>query len=75
MENAPIILLFWYFIIAIFILMIALMIIAIVLSEKKAKDQSNNNWKLMGKICLGMGIVCAIPIITVLGYILYLHIG
>ena len=74
MENSPTIILFWYFIIAVFMLMIASLIIAIVLI-KKGKELGNNNWKLMKKTCLGIGTVCAIPIIAVLGYILYLYIG
>ena len=43
MENAPNIILFWYFIIALFVLMIALMIKAIILIKKsKCKGQSSN---------------------------------
>ena len=74
MENAPNIILFWYFIIAIFMLMIALMITAIILI-KRGKRQSTNKMQLLGKMCLILGIICTIPIILVVGYSLYLYIG
>lgn len=76
MENAPNIILFWYFIIALFVLMIALMIKAIILIKKsKCKGQSSNKMLPVGKTCLVLSIICAIPIILVVGYILYLYIG
>ena len=74
MENAPTILLFWQFVITIFILMIALIITAINLI-RKSREQNTNKMQLLGKICLGLGVICAIPIFLVLGYILYLYIG
>lgn len=74
MENAPIITLFWYLFIAIFILMIALITTAIILI-KKNKKQSDNKLLLLGKMCIGLGIICAIPIILVVEYIIYLQIG
>lgn len=74
MENAPNIILFWYLIIALFVLMIALIITAINLI-RKSREQNTNKMQLLGKICLGLGVICAFPIFLVLGYILYLYIG
>lgn len=74
MENAPTIILFWYFGIVIFILMIALMIAAIILI-KKGKGQSDKRMQFLGKMCLTLSIVCSIPIILVVGYILYIYIS
>lgn len=74
MENAPNIILFWYLIMAILVIVIALMITAIILI-KKGKRQSTNKMQLLGKICLALGMIVAIPIILVAGYILYLYIG
>ena len=74
MENAPNIILFWYLIIALFVLMIALIITAINLI-RKSREQNTNKMQLLGKICLGLGVIYAIPIFLVLGYILYLYIG
>ena len=74
MENAPNIILFWYLIIALFVLMIALIITAINLI-RKSREQNTNKMQLLGKICLGIGVICAISIFLVLGYILYLYIG
>lgn len=74
MENAPNIILFWNYIIVIFVFVIALMIAAIILI-KKSREQNANKLQLLGKICLGLDLVCAIPIILVVGYILYLRIG
>lgn len=74
MENAPGIILFWYFIIAIFVLMIAFMIAAIILI-KNVKNPNAHKMKLLGKVCAVLGHVCAVPIILVVGYIIYLYIG
>ncbi|MBQ9927856.1 MAG: hypothetical protein IJO65_07735 [Lachnospiraceae bacterium] len=74
MENAPNIILFWYFIIVIFVFVIALMIAANILIKKR-REQNADKLQLLGKICLGLDLVCAIPIILVVGYILYLRIG
>lgn len=74
MENAPTIILFWLFIIAIFILMVVSMIEAIVLL-KKSKEQSAKKMQFVGKICLTLSIICSIPILLVVGYILYIYIG
>ena len=74
MENTPAILLFWYFFIAIVILMIALMITAILLI-KKGRAQSTRKLRFWGKMCLAFSLFCAVPILFVIGYILYLSIG
>lgn len=74
MENAPNIILFWYLIMAILVIVIALMITAIILI-KKSREQNTNKMQLLGKICLALGMIVAIPIILVAGYILYLYIG
>ena len=74
MKNAPTIILFWCFVITIFILMIVLMIAAIILI-KKGKEQSAKKIRFLGKICLILSIMCSIPIILVVGYILYIYIG
>ena len=72
-ENTPTIVLFWFLFIAIFVFMIALIITAILLI-KKNKKQGDNKLLLLGKMCAGFGIVCAIPIILVVGYMIYLQI-
>ena len=74
MENAPTIILFWYFGIIIFIFMIALMIMAMILI-KKGTEQNAKMIQFLGKIGLILSIICAIPIILVVGYILYIYIG
>ena len=74
MENTPNIVLFWYLIITLFVFMIALIITSISLI-KKSREQNMNKMQLFGKICLVLGIICAIPIFLVIGYILYLYIG
>jgi len=73
MENAPTIILFGYFGITIFILMIALMVAAIVLI-KKSKGQSSKTMRFLGKMCLTLSIVCSIPIVLTVGYILYIYV-
>lgn len=73
MENAPTIILFWYFGIAIILLMIAWMIMALVLI-KKGKGQSSKRMQFFGKICMILSIICSVPISLVVGYILYIYI-
>ena len=73
MENAPSIILFWYFGIMIFILMIALIILAMILM-KKGKKQNIKRMQFLGKMCLTLSIICSIPIILVVGYVLYIYI-
>jgi len=72
-DNAPVIILFWLFGIALFMLMTALAIAAVMLM-KKDKEQNTKMTRLGGKICLFLSILCSIPIVLVLGYILYLYI-
>ena len=74
MEKAPSIILFWYFGIAIFILAAALMIAATILI-KKSKAKNAKKTQFLGKMCLTLGILCSIPIILVVGYILYIYVG
>ena len=74
MENAPHIVLFWYFFIVIFVIMIALTVMSIFLMNK-SKKQNISKMKLLGKICLGIGIMCAIPIFLIVGYVMYLYLG
>jgi len=74
MGNAPAIILFWFFWIVIFILMIALMIAAIILI-KKSKRQNAKRMQFWGRISLALSLICSIPIILVVGYILYIYIG
>jgi len=73
MENSPTIILFGYFGIVIFILMIALLIAAIILI-KKGNGQSAKMMQFLGKMCLTFSIICSIPIILVVGYILYIQL-
>lgn len=72
-ENAPNIILFWCFFIAIFILMIASMIAATVF-VKKRKGQGSEKLRFAGKLCFALSAICAVPIILVIGYALYLYI-
>ena len=74
MENAPDIILFWYFSIVIVTFMIALMIVAIILT-KKGKGQNDKKILFWGKTCLILSMICSVPIILVVGYILYIYIG
>lgn len=74
MENAPAIILFWCFSIVIFTLMITLMVAAIILI-KRGKEQSGKKMLFLGKTCLILSVICSIPTIFVIGYILYIYIG
>ena len=74
MENASYIVLFWDFFIVIFAIMITLILISIILINK-SKKQSVPKIKLLGRICLVLGIMCAIPIFLVVGYVMYLYLG
>ena len=74
MENAPFILLFWFFAAAIFTLTIALGIAAIVFT-KKGKKQNAKKLRHLGNVCLGLSILCSIPILLTLGYTLYLFVS
>jgi len=74
MDNAPNIILFWYFSIVTVTFMIALMIVAIILI-KKGKERSDKKKHFIGKIYLTLSVICSVPIILVVGYILYIYIG
>lgn len=72
MENAPSIVLFWYLFIGVFLLTIALMIVSIItINTRKAKK--DKRIQQLGKVCLILSIMCSIPIILVVGYVLYLY--
>jgi len=72
MENAPSIVLFWYLFIGVFLLTIALMIVSIItINTRKAKK--DKRIQLLGKVCLILSIMCSIPIILVVVYVLYLY--
>lgn len=72
MENAPSIVLFWYLFIGVFLVTIALMIVSIItINTRKAKK--DKRIQLLGKVCLILSIMCSIPIILVVGYVLYLY--
>lgn len=74
MENAPDIILFWNLFIIIFVLMIIFIIMAIILL-KKNNEHNPDKTHLLGKICLILCTICAVPIILLVGYILYLCTG
>ena len=70
MENAPSIILFWFFIMADFVLMIAATIGTCILL-KKGKGKA----RVWGIICLILSILCVIPFALVVGYVLYLYLA
>lgn len=72
MENAPSIVLFWYLFIGVFLLTIALMIVSIITINTR-KTKKDKRIQQLGKICLILSIMCSIPIILVVGYVLYLY--
>lgn len=74
MENAPDIILFWGFSIVIFTSMVALMVTAIILM-KRGKGKNDKKIRFLGKVCLTLSVICAIPLILVVGYILYIYIS
>ena len=74
MEDAPYIVLFWYFLIVIFVIMIVSIFLSIIIM-KKSKKQSAPKIKLFGRICFGIGIMCAIPIFLVVGLVMYYYLG
>ena len=73
MENAPDIVLFWCFSLAIVLLMTVFIIAGIVLIYN-GKRQSADKIQFLGKICIALSIIVAIPIVLVVGYILYIYI-
>lgn len=74
MENAPNIILFGYFAIVILVIIIALMIIGVLLIKRSEKQRSKR-LRFWGRICVSLSIICSIPIVLSIGYILYLYIG
>lgn len=69
MENAPSIIIFWYLLITIFVFMFVSLIAAI----KLIKSGKENKRRLfLGKVCVIFSIMCASPIILVVGYVVYL---
>lgn len=71
MENAPSIIIFWYLLIIIFVLMFVSLIAAI----KLIKSGKENKRRLfLSKVCVVFRIMCSIPIILVIGYVLYIYI-
>lgn len=73
MENAPTIILFWCFVIAILIITIALMLAGFLLIKNNKKNSVKKTHRL-GKICLILSTICSVPIILVVGYVLYIYI-
>jgi len=73
MENAPTIIMFWFWITVLLVLMIVLFITAIILI-KKGKEQSDKKTCLFGKMCLTLALICSFPIIIVAGYVLYIFV-
>ena len=73
MENAPTIIMFWFVIAVIFVLMVVSMIAAIVI-HKKRKNKELTKMQFVEKLCLTLGIIFSVPIILVLGYVLYIYI-
>lgn len=69
MENAPSIVLFWYLFIGVFLLTIALMIVSIITINTR-KTKRDKRIQQLGKICLILSIMCSIPIILMVGYVL-----
>ena len=74
MENAPAIILFWWFFIGLFVFMLVSLVAAIV-HMKKGKELEKKKLKFLGKICSVLCIVCSVPIVLVIGYVLYLRFG
>jgi len=74
MENAPSIVLFWFFIVALFVLMVGSIAAALII-HKKAKEENAGKMPFIGKLCLAFGVLCSVPVITVFVYVLYIYIG
>lgn len=72
MENAPSIILFWCFVTAILILMVASMVVALILI-KRGSEQRTKVKQFWVKICLSVSIACSVPIMLVVGYVLYIY--
>ena len=74
MEHAPVIVLFWYCSIGDLILMTVSMVTALILLRKPKEEQTKKK-RFLGKLALAFSILCAIPILLVAGYILYLYLS
>lgn len=72
MENAPAIILFAYFGAAILVLTIAMAIAAVILL-RKGKGQNAATMLTLGRICSALSILCAVPVVLTVGYILYIR--
>lgn len=72
MENAPSIILFWCFVTAVFILMVVSMVVAVIL-VKNGSEQCSQVKQFLVKICLSVSIACSVPIMLVVGYVLYIY--
>ena len=72
MENGPTIVLFWLLTAVVFLCMIAFMFAAIIFI-KKGNGQGNKKAKFCGKLCLIASMVCAAPVMIIIGYCLYLY--
>lgn len=71
MENAPSIMLFWWLVIAIFILMLVSLLAAVILMRKHCRQGVGKlSWV---RICLAVGMACSIPIMLIVGYVMYLR--
>ena len=66
MENAPSIIIFWYLLITIFVFMFVSLIAAIKLTKS---GKENKRRLFLGKVCVIFSIMCASPIILVVGYV------
>ena len=74
MENAPAIIIFWWLVIASIILMSAFIIAAVLFTKKGNAQDAKFLW-VLGKTCLILSMLCAVPVFFVVGYILYLYIA
>ncbi|MBQ2961111.1 MAG: hypothetical protein IJE09_07815 [Oscillospiraceae bacterium] len=73
MENTPTIILFWLFIAAFFVLALVLTITGIVI-HKKDRNKVPTKVQILGKLCLALSAIFYVPIILVIGYVLYIRI-
>ena len=71
MENAPSIIFFWWLMIAISILMLVSLLAAVILIRKRCRQGVGKlSWI---KICLAVGMACFIPVMLIVGYVMYLR--
>lgn len=74
MENAPNIILYGYFSTLILVITITLVIIGSILI-KNGKSLSSDRIRFWGRVCITLSVICSMPIVLSVGYILYLYIG